>query len=460
MTDIASSFQVAVNERNYSKSSQLIHQVLKEGMLPQLVSGLREIEEKATHITLEQRDHIFYYLGLWDVYYAIQVPSIDVLDLLHRHDVQNNAPQFITDFIRDLVDKKDNRFDQFCVNIQTISRGHFAVLVPSILEQRTEELLHCKIQFIEGPHRLYSTADLLKTYYGQKIVAATHGHRAFDIVVSEDQYGTISESLASTGLDTDSMLEEIESEKWDEYVKSKRSPRIQQQLRDDKVTRFDGASELIVLHRVKSARSNIYSNNFNQQHTALTAIIDARTQLCNDILSDIATDSSHSLRNRALKQLGESGDLQTLELLDEIMKSDELVSIRREAARAYSTLVSKTAGLKLISPITTTKPPVVDISKINKILNELITKGMPTTMIDETISYVALQGGPESSEILLRLFGRPQEVIRQAIVKATRLLDKQNAAMIIREALNDESPLIVSLAENEINARWSDEVWD
>jgi hypothetical protein len=460
LTDIAISFQVAVNERNYSRSSQLFDQVLKEGMLPQIVSGLREIEEKTTRITLERRDHIFYYLGLWDVYYGIQVPSIDILDLLHQHDVQNNAPQFMTNFIRDLVDKKDNRFDQFCVNIRTISKGHFAVLMPSILEQRTEELLDCKIQFREGPPRLYSTADLLKTYYGQKIVTATHGHRAFDIVVNEEQYGTISESLASTGLDTDSMLEEIDSDEWDEYVKSRRRPRKQEQIMDNKVIRFDGATELVVLHRVKSARSNIFSSNFNQQHTALIAIVDAKTQLCNDVLSDIARDPSHSLRNRALKQLGESGDLQTLELLDDIMKNDELSSIRREAARAYSTLTSRTAGLGLISPLPTTKPPVVDISTINTILNELITKGMPTTMIDETITSVALQGGPESNEILLRLFGRPQEIIRQAIVKATKLLDKESAAKIIREALNDESPDIVSLAEHEIDSRWSDVVWE
>ena len=55
---------------------------------------------------------------------------------------------------------------------------------------------------------------------------------------------------------------------------------------------------------------------------------------------------------------------------------------------------------------------------------------------------------------------RPQEEIRLSIVKATRLLDKESAALIIRAALNDESPDIVSLAENEIDSRWSDGVWD
>ena len=460
MKDIALNFQVAVNERNYSTSSQLIDQALGEGTLPDLVLGLEEIEKAVSHITLERRDHIFSYLGMWDIYFAVQIPSINVLELLQKHDARNNAQTFMVDFIRDLIDRQDNRFDQFCVNIQTISRGQYAVLVPSILEQRTEELLSCKIQFKDETPRLYCTADLLGTYYGRKIITATHGNRSFDIVANEDQYGTIRKSLASTGLDTELMLMKIDSDKWDEYVKQRRSPRLHQSMRDDKVSQSDGSGELAVLHRVKSARSNIYSRNFNQQHTAFIAMNAARTQLCNDVLADIATDPSHSLRNRALKQLGESGDIHTLELLDDIMKNDGSTAIRKEASRAYSALASRTVGIGLISPAPSTKPPVVDISKINIILNSLLTKGMPTTMIDETLNSVALQGGSDSVEILLRLFSRPQENIRQAIVKATRLLDKQSAALIIRAALNDESQAIISLAEAEIDARWSDEVWD
>ncbi len=460
MTDIALNFQVAVNERNYASSSQLIDQALREGTIQELVLGLKEIEKAESLLTLERRDHIFYYFGMWDIYFAVQIPSTSVLELLQKHAVGDNARTFMVGFIRDLVDTRDNRFDQFCVNIQTISRGQYAILLPSILEQRTEELLNCQIQFKDETPRLYCTAELLETYYGRKIVTATHGHRSFDIVSNEDQYGTIRESLASTGLDTESMLVKIDSDKWDEYVKERRRPRKHPSMREDETSGSDGSSELIVLHRVKSARSNIYSRNFNQQHTALLAMNAAKTQLCNDVLSDIACDPSHSLQNRALKQLGVSGDMESLDLLDDIMKNDGSTSIRTEAARAYSALTSRTSGLRFASPLPVTKPPVVEISKINIILNSLIAKGMPTTMVDETLNSVALQGGSDSVDILLRLMGSPQEVVRQAIVKATRLLDKQNAALIIRVALNDESQDIVGLAETEIDTRWSDGMWD
>jgi hypothetical protein len=433
---------------------------MNKGTILDLVVGLEALEESTSRTTLELRDHIFYFLGMWDIYFAVQIPSLDVLRILDINDVKERAQNFMVHYIRNLLDRKDTKFDQFCVNIESISRGHYAILVPSVLEQRTEELLNCKIQFQSGPPRLYCTADLLETYYGQKIVTATHGHRSFDIVVNKDQYATIRESLASSGLDTDSMLVEIDYDDWEEYVKKRRKPRIHQLSRKDRAADFSGSSELALLRRVKSARSNIYSRNFNQQHAALNAIIAAKTQLCNDVLMDVASDSAHKMRKRALKQLGESGDTITQDFLANMMKSDHDVSVRKEAARAYSFHSSIRSGIGLSSPPPATIPPVVDISKINVMLNTLIARGMPIAMIDETLHSVALQGGSESGEILLQLFGRPQETVRQAIVKATRLLDKESASLIIREALNDDSPKVVRLAENEIDSRWSDEVWE
>ena len=142
------------------------------------------------------------------------------------------------------------------------------------------------------------------------------------------------------------------------------------------------------------------------------------------------------------------------------MKNDELLTIRREAARAYSTLVSRLKGLGHISPSPVSNPPVVDIAEINTILNSILSKGMPTIMIDELLHSVVNQAGSNSSEVLLRLFGRPQDSIRQAIVRTTRLLKKEDAAIIIHAALKDKSPTVVRLAEGEIDTRWDDGFWD
>lgn len=39
-------------------------------------------------------------------------------------------------------------------------------------------------------------------------------------------------------------------------------------------------------------------------------------------------------------------------------------------------------------------------------------------------------------------------------------LDTESAALIVHVALTDEDPMIVAMAEKELDSRWSDAVWD
>ncbi len=330
MTDLELDIQKAIAERNFSASAYLLEHALREGSLLELIKKLEEIEQKASLLTLEFRDHIFHYLGMWDIYFAVQLPSINVLQLLHENDIEKDAQVFMIDHIRGLLERGDSKFDQYCVNVETISRGQYAILVPSVLEQRTTEFENCKIQYRKDPTPLYCTADLLKTYYGKKIVSATHNRRTFDIVVDHELFSTIEESLLSAGLDIKSMLEEIDYDSWEDFVSTKKNS----------ILKTSESGELVILRRVISARSNIYANNFRQQIAALNAIVLAKTQLCNDVLMAVGSDDSHQLRRRVLKHLGESGDSVVMEFLAGVMKNDSDESVRKEAARAYSVLTS------------------------------------------------------------------------------------------------------------------------
>ncbi|MCJ7817337.1 MAG: HEAT repeat domain-containing protein, partial [Candidatus Thorarchaeota archaeon] len=375
MTNSEFDIQKAIAERNYTASMQLFEHAMKKGNISELVREIEQIEEEAPLLTLELRDHIFYFLRMWSIYFAVQIPSIDVLKLLDDNSISKNAPVFMIEFIRNLLDRKDSRFSQFCVNIDTISSDHYAILLPSILHQRIEELEKCKIQFLEGPIQLYCTSDLFDTYYGQKIVAAIHEQKSFDIVINESQFTLIKESLDSAGFDVTSMLERVNSDLWDDFLKSKRKLRIQ----------HGSLGELSVLHRVKSARSNIFAKNFQQQVTAMNAINLSRTQLCNDVLMSVSSDRNHQMRRRALNQLGESGDSSTIIFLADIMQTDKDQSIRTEAARSYSLLASRSqlTGISHTIPPSSSKSYALDISEVNKLLNAIIAKGMPTTMIDD-----------------------------------------------------------------------------
>lgn len=452
MTDIAGTLQKAVAERDYPASFHILDDAFHKDHIPDIISEIEDIEESTTHYTLEIRDHVLYYLGMWDIYFAVQMTTPDILRILTEQRNVEEPSIFMIDFIRNLLDTHDSRFSQFCVSIETISSGHYAILVPSVLEQRMDELEKCRIQYKEIPEPLYCTADLLDTYYGGKIVSAIHRNKSFDIIVDSEQFSVIQEGLASAGLDTSSMLDKLDAEAWDAFVSIKRKPKIHR----------GGSGELSVLHRVKSARSNIYARNFRQQVAALNAISESKTQLCNDVLMNVASHPSNQMSLRALNQLGESGDSNTIEFLAGIMKNTKDGSIRKEAARAFSTLTSRSQlmrGTHLI-PRLPVKSPILDISKINRILNTLIVKGMPSTMIDDTLKSLAIQGGPDSAEILTRLLVKPQSSVRSAVIKASRFLDTETAAPIIRTALNDEDPMIVAMAENELDTRWPDVVWE
>ena len=449
----------AIEARDYIESSKILEITLENGQLSDLIPELENYEKERSLITLELRDHIFHYLWLWDIYFAVQISSIDVLRILDEQKVRDSPQIFMIDFVRELFEKRDPRFDPFCVNIQTISHGHYAILIQPIIEQRTDELIHCKIPYVDGPPRLYSAADLLDTYYGRKIVSAAHSQRRFDIVLSEDEYEIVRGSLEEVGFDISNMLQKMDSEEWEKYVKKRRMARDIHSGSDHAQPEGLAFSELVVLRRVKSARSNIFSDVFQRQDAALRAIQRAGTQRCNDILMDVASNHSHPMRKRAIYELGEIGDAEVLEFLSTLMKQDGDSSVRREAARAFSTLSSSASGMQLAVPSSRSTPPILDIININKSLNDLINKSMPVTMIEELLNSIARQDGTQSVDIFLRLLKKPQVSVRQSIVKASRLLDKPSAALIIRTALEDMSPDVVRMAENEIDTRWADDVW-
>jgi len=449
VTDLALELQKAIAERNFSASSHLLEHVRTGDMIADVTEILENEYNSLSYHTLELRDHIAYYLGMWDVYFAVQISSIDLLRFL-KDDLETDPQDFMVDFARDLLDKQDQHFDQFYTSVETISRGQYAVLLPEILSYRTNELENCIIYYKRGPIPLYCTANLLRTYYGHQIVTATMNDRVFELVVSEKIFSVIAESLTSAGLDVSKMLVGVDPENWEDIVckvsLTESSP--------------EESKELRTLHRVYAARSEIFLESFRKQAAALDTILNAKTQLCNDILMSVALDSGHEMHLRAVKGLGDIGGTNVLEFLSGMLNTSDS-STRNVAARALSILAShsKWSSVSHRIPATTSKVTVLDISKINQILNTLLAKEMPVAMIEDTLIALVNQNSRNAADILIRLLAKPQINIKKAVIKTSKLLERENAASVIHEALEDESPEIVALAEEELNTRWPDEVW-
>ena len=439
----------AISDRNFPASSRVLDRARKDNQVVEAVDLLEAEYDSSPHHTLELRDHVTYYLGMWDVYFAVQIPPGNMLRLL-TDDIERDVQVSMIHFVKRLLDERDSRFNQFYASVDTISRGQYAVLLPQILTLRTEELENCVIHCRRGSEPLYCTVNLLQTYYGQKIVSAISKDEIFETVVSEKTFGIIAESLKTAGLDVSKMLVGVDSPEWDDIVcklgKTESHP--------------EESKELRTLRRVHAARSEIFLDSFRKQAAALDTILNAKTQLCNDVLMMVASDSGHDMRLRALKGLGDNGDSSTLEFLSGMLNDGE-PAIRNVVARAISTLAShsKWSSIDQKIPQSNLKAPRLDISKINRILTTLVAKGMPIAMIEDTLIAVTTQGGRNAVDILTRLLAKPDVSIRKAVIKSSRLLERDAAASIIRTALDDESSEVVAMAEEELNSRWPDEVW-
>ena len=444
-----SGIQKAIAERNFPASSHLLDRARKNNQVVEAADLLEAEYDSNPHHTLELRDHVTFYLGMWDVYFAVQISSANILRLL-TDDVERDVQVFMIDFVKRLLDQRDSRFNQFYASVETISRGQYAVVLPQILNLRSEELENCIVYFKRGPVPLYCTVNLLQTYYGQKIVSAIANDEIFESVVTEKTFGVIAESLQAAGLDVSKMLVGVDPAEWEDIVC--KAGKIESHLEESK--------ELRALHRVHAARSEIFLESFRKQAAALDTILNAKTQLCNDVLMTVASDSGHDMRLRALKGLGDNGDSNSLEFLSSMLNDGE-PAVRNVVARAISTLAShskwSSAGHKI--PENNLKAPRLDISKINRILTTLVAKGMPIAMIEDTLIAVTTHGGRNAVDILMRLLAKPDVNIKKAVIKSSRLLERDAAASIIRVAIHDESPEIVAMAEEELNSRWPDEVW-
>jgi hypothetical protein len=449
LKELVTDLKQAIIERNFPASRHLLEHARRGDKMASIADLLEEEYEESQYHTLELRDHVTSYLGIWDVYFAVQLTSIQMLRLLAENK-SADAVVFMLDYTRSLLERGDPLFDQFFVSVETISKGPFAVLLPAILTKRSEELENCIIYYRTGENPLYCTANLLRTYYGRKIVSAILDDKVFNSVVSEKVFMKIEESLVSAGMDPSKMLVSVSPKDWEDTL-------CVLNIID---APHEESKELGTLHRVYNARSDLFLESFRKQVAALETIQSAKTQLCNDVLMTVASSPGHEMQLRALKVLGESGDSSTLEFLSRMIRIED-PSVRNVAARAFSTLSShiKLSSVgRAISPMEKQRP-LLDISKVNRILNTLLSKDMPHEMIEDTLVAIATQGGKDAASVLIQLLSKPELSVQLAVVKASRFLDRDNAAQIIRTALKSDEPVLVDLAEKEINERWSDEVW-
>ena len=101
MKDGAKELHDAILQKNYSASSRLLKQIMQEEDVHSVSSYFEGLSDDGLHQTLELRDHVLYFLGLWELYFAVQIPSLKLLTLFQKRGYLNDFEIHSIDVVRE-----------------------------------------------------------------------------------------------------------------------------------------------------------------------------------------------------------------------------------------------------------------------------------------------------------------------------------------------------------------------
>ncbi|RLI54961.1 MAG: hypothetical protein DRP09_11270 [Candidatus Thorarchaeota archaeon] len=451
----------SVKRYDFVASRKVLDRALAEDKAQDLAQSIQERLQDGQLGDLRYRDHVFRYFGLDEVYFALRMTSNELLHKLSYAQNSAEGRQDAFDLVVAAARQGDPTVWLNAIDVEQISSSEFAVLLPIVLEKRIEELkdlhIYCSLRDARPRVMRYLVDELMETYYGMRIVIAAQEGRKPETVVGSSAYSRIRDALETLGLDTQSMLVEIPGHQWQSFV-------------NDRVRfRYSPKEPSLELVRVEDVFIRIHLAETGSERAVvdlLNLIESTGTSVCNKTLCDFATTRFHrvstDLRTRVLRILGERGDRSVSDRLAALLTTSD-VAVRRATAKALSAIESRIAWvMKPETPLTVgyinREALSHDLARVVKRLMENVRESDHTTIRDALLSLAEV-GGPETSRLLQGMMRNPERILRFNVVAASGRLPREDAADIIKLALNDEDEEVRSAAMREIERRWSDDTW-
>ncbi|MGQ4911372.1 MAG: HEAT repeat domain-containing protein [Candidatus Thorarchaeota archaeon] len=452
----------SVKRYDFVASRKVLDRVLAEDKARDLAQSIQERLQAGQLGDLRYRDHVFRYFGLDEVYFALRMTSNELLDKLSYAQSSAEGRQDAFDLVVAAAKQGDPTVWLNAIDVEQISQSEFAVLLPIVLEKRSEEMkdlhIYCSLRDARPRVMRYLVDELMETYYGMRIVIAAQEGRKPETVVGSSAYSRIRDALETLGLDIQSMLVEVPGHQWQSFVADRERFRYSPKEPSFELVRVEDLFLRIHLAETGSERAVV---------DLLNHIESTGTTICNKILYDIAESGSRhastDIRTRALRILGERGDRSVSDRLATLLTGTSDAAVRKAAANALSAIESRIAWV--MKPET---PPTVryinrealshDLARVVKRLMADVRESNHTTIRDALLSLAEV-GGPETSRLLQGMMRSPERILRLNVVAASSRLPREDAADIIKLALDDEDEDVRSAALREIDRRWSDDTW-
>ncbi|TFF95555.1 hypothetical protein EU546_03065, partial [Candidatus Thorarchaeota archaeon] len=325
MDDVGRMFKEAVEVGDYSASEDILDGSFSDGTLRDIISVVELKVENERSSSLAFRDHVFSYVNLEGAYFALQIPSHELLHMLRgantREDVTNDAFELVVT----LSEMRDPTMKVTEVDIESVRDTAFAVLIPWVLARRLEEMQSARIQYSQSDdangRTRYCISQLLDTYYGRKIVWAAMGERAWDdpydsIVVGDEVFMRMEQALRGLDLDIDGLLEVIDSNDWFKFVR---------EVETQKARGMRSRELGLVVELAATTDQTLVENPASIERLA-GAVESFRTSACNGRLKEYALGSSVDsipIRIRCIGLLGRFGRNNDREVLAELLNDED-----------------------------------------------------------------------------------------------------------------------------------------
>jgi hypothetical protein len=464
MADVGERFTEAVADGDFVSSGEILDGSFSDGEIQLVADKIRAAVECADSSDLRYRDHVFAYLDLEAVYFALQIPCYELVYMLRGAAGKDDAIDDAYELVVTLAQMNDPSLVVREINVDRIRETDFAVLLPWVLSRRLEEIQKVTIAYsprdAADDAKRYCIVDLLDTYYGRKVVWAARGRKAYldpyeTIVVGQDVYEKVRIALENLDVDPDSILEEVSPNEWYKYVRDVTRRRFREQ----------GSMELKTVADLITTIDLTSDEDVSSHMRLMTTIEQMRTSACNSWLVDVARGNRTVdivSRTRSIDLLGTLGGAVERDVISALLPSSDQ-EIRRAAAISLSKIESRLAwgGRPRGAPPRSSEDVDRLSSSLAMIAGELtrLQDSSHDSLVKSTIEALATIPGARSEDILKGLMRHPSELVRQTIVESSTPLPRGVAAGIIRLGLRDESKRVVAAAQRVMETRWGDDVW-
>lgn len=436
--------------QDFQASSIFLQSLFQNDMIEEFSSTLKEVIEETKSPTLSVRNHITYFFSMIPIYFALHIPSYEILLIPLKEDNTEDFQSTIVQFTLASIRNDDGNISITDLDVSITSKTEYAIIIPDIISKRMIQIENCKIFYYEEPIRertLYCISHLSKTSFGRRILLALDIPPSKIIITNKD-WKRISKALIELKLNPSLMLVKLDREDWFEVIDN------------ESIRSKNNSTEIQLLEKVAYCTSLLESPSDSVRMQALKRLsaIDCIGHI--EIIKKIIATAEKKEQAKALEILSSSGLPGNIEYLSDLVRKTD-GQLRTDAAKALSRLTSR-IFTKSIDALASSSEHQVRVgvtspSKHGKTslirLENLAHHSNPLVRL-EVAKSLAPMAGERVKHILEELLHGSGRIIRLELARLIPIMSEENARITLDILYRFKDQEILEVTRDMAEKRW------